>query len=74
MIKREIQGRIASRLFAGKVIIIYGARQVGKTTLIRSISRALDQEERSSAWSTGDLSACSVNTPKYCVALKWPSR
>ncbi len=45
MIKREIQGRIKSRLFAGKVIIIYGARQVGKTTLIRAIGNALNQEE-----------------------------
>lgn len=45
MIKREIQGRIASRLFAGKVIIIYGARQVGKTTLIRAIGNVLNQEE-----------------------------
>lgn len=45
MIRREIQGRIESRLFTGKIIIIYGARQVGKTTLIRSVGAAYKQEE-----------------------------
>ena len=45
MIKREIQGRIEKRLFAGKIIVIYGARQVGKTTLIHSISNGLNTEE-----------------------------
>ena len=37
MIKREIQDSIEERLFKGKLIIIYGARQVGKTTLIKEI-------------------------------------
>jgi len=37
MIIREIQKSIESRLFKGKLIIIYGARQVGKTTLIKNI-------------------------------------
>ncbi|HMT10152.1 MAG TPA: ATP-binding protein [Ignavibacteria bacterium] len=40
MIKREIQERIAKRLFKGKAIVIYGARQVGKTTVARSISQS----------------------------------
>lgn len=40
MIKREIQEKIAKRLFKGKAIIIYGARQVGKTTIARSISQS----------------------------------
>lgn len=38
MIKREIYNSIKSRLFKGKLIIIYGARQVGKTTLIKDIA------------------------------------
>ena len=37
LIKREIQEAIQRCFFKGKVIIIYGARQVGKTTLVRQI-------------------------------------
>ena len=39
MIKRTIQDAIEQSLFKGKAIIIYGARQVGKTTLIRAIQQ-----------------------------------
>jgi len=39
MINREIQSPIESKLFKGKLIIIYGARQVGKTTLIEMIGK-----------------------------------
>jgi len=39
MIKREIQAVIEQTLFKGKAIIIYGARQVGKTTLIKAIQQ-----------------------------------
>jgi predicted AAA+ superfamily ATPase len=35
MIQRQIQPLIEQKLFKGKIIIIYGARQVGKTTLIK---------------------------------------
>ncbi len=34
---RTIQSIIEQSMFKGKVIVLYGARQVGKTTLIRSI-------------------------------------
>ena len=37
IMKREIQNDIENNLFKQKVIIIYGARQVGKTTLVRNI-------------------------------------
>ena len=37
MIKRTLQDAIEQSLFRGKAIVIYGARQVGKTTLIRAI-------------------------------------
>jgi hypothetical protein len=37
MITRTIQPDIEKALFKGKVLVLYGARQVGKTTLIRSI-------------------------------------
>ncbi|WP_290660498.1 ATP-binding protein [Ignavibacterium sp.] len=39
MIARALQPIIESKLFKGKIIIIYGARQVGKTTLIKSIQK-----------------------------------
>lgn len=39
MINRLIQPKIEGKLFKGKVIIIYGARQVGKTTLIKEIQK-----------------------------------
>ena len=40
MVRRTIQDTIEQSLFKGKAIIIYGARQVGKTTLIMAIQNA----------------------------------
>ena len=37
LVVREIQYHIQQTLFKGKVIIIYGARRVGKTTLVKQI-------------------------------------
>lgn len=37
IIKRSIKPQIEDSLFKGKIIIIYGARQVGKTTLVKEI-------------------------------------
>lgn len=37
MIKRVITQNIVSRMFRGKAIVLYGARQVGKTTLSEAI-------------------------------------
>jgi len=36
-VNREIQDHIQQNLFKGKVIIIYGARRVGKTTLVKQV-------------------------------------
>jgi hypothetical protein len=36
-IKRIAKDQVKERLFKGKVVIIYGARQVGKTTLVKQI-------------------------------------
>lgn len=38
-IKRTIQSRLEDKLFKGKVIILYGPRQVGKTTLVKEIQK-----------------------------------
>jgi len=37
MIKRLLQKNIEKTLFKGNIIIVYGARQVGKTTLVKQI-------------------------------------
>ena len=42
--KRTIQENIEKSLFKGKVIIIYGARQVGKTTLVKEILKNYPDE------------------------------
>ena len=39
IIKRKIQETIEKSLFKGKVVVIYGARQVGKTTLVKEIRK-----------------------------------
>ncbi len=38
MVKRIIEKNIIERFFKGKVILIFGPRQVGKTTLLKSIT------------------------------------
>jgi len=44
MINRNIQPIIERWLFRGKVIIIYGARQVGKTTLVKTLLSKYGEE------------------------------
>ena len=39
LISRTIQKSVENSLFKGKIVIIYGARQVGKTTLVKLILR-----------------------------------
>lgn len=39
IIKRKIQDLVEKSLFKGKVVIVYGARQVGKTTMVREIQK-----------------------------------
>lgn len=42
--EREIREAILKKFFKGKAIIVLGARQVGKTTLIKSILNTLDEK------------------------------
>lgn len=42
-IQRQLEPVIKKSLFKGKIIIIYGARQVGKTTLVKKIAQDLDK-------------------------------
>ena len=38
-VKRTIHDAVVESLFKGKLAVIYGARQVGKTTLVKEILR-----------------------------------
>lgn len=44
MIKRQLQEKVKDRLFGGKAIVLIGARQVGKTTLVKRILEAQKTE------------------------------
>ena len=39
MVQRFVKDNIESKLFKGKAIILLGARQVGKTTLLKEIAK-----------------------------------
>jgi predicted AAA+ superfamily ATPase len=51
MIKRAIEQSVLNHLFKGKAIIIYGPRQVGKTTLVLQIVQQLSLKP---LWLNGD--------------------
>ncbi len=50
MIKRAIQSEITAKLNSGKALIIFGARQTGKTTLLKTIFK----ETEKVLWLNGD--------------------
>ncbi|MBI2430960.1 MAG: ATP-binding protein [Candidatus Levybacteria bacterium] len=39
-IQREVESAIKKSLFKGKIVIVYGARQVGKTTLVKKMAES----------------------------------
>jgi predicted AAA+ superfamily ATPase len=51
MIDRIIEKQIADKFFKGKAILIFGPRQVGKTTLVKKIVSAQNQPFK---WFSGD--------------------
>ena len=50
MIERKLKSLINSRLFKGKAIILVGARQVGKTTLLKELTNNMNDI----LWLNGD--------------------
>ncbi len=50
MITRELENKVRHRLFTGKAIILMGARQVGKTTLLKQIF----SDNNNVYWLSGD--------------------
>ncbi|MBN1299009.1 MAG: ATP-binding protein [Actinobacteria bacterium] len=45
IIRRDLQDIIEKWLFKGKILIIYGARQVGKTTLVKTLVDKYESQE-----------------------------
>ena len=64
MIKRTIQSTIERWLFREKIIILYGARQVGKTTLAKAI---LDKYEQSNGYYN-----CEIQSVKNALTQEEP--
>ena len=52
MIDRYIQEEIRNLLFTGKTIVLLGARQVGKSTLLKQLSKSVSAEP---LWMNGDI-------------------
>ena len=50
MIQRDISENIESKLFKGKILILFGARQVGKTTLLKQLIK----KKKDCLWLNGD--------------------
>jgi predicted AAA+ superfamily ATPase len=50
MIERLLYKTIENKLFVGKIIILTGARQVGKTTLLKQLLR----QKEGVLWLNGD--------------------
>jgi predicted AAA+ superfamily ATPase len=44
LIHRIVEKTLKERLFQGKIIVLYGARQVGKTTLVKKILADFDSQ------------------------------
>lgn len=57
-IKRRIQDSIQNSLFKGKIVVVYGARQVGKTTLVKEVAKQF-----------GDFNYFSCDEPDVTAAL-----
>ena len=45
-IKRLLEQKIRERLFKGKILVVYGPRQAGKTTLIKHITADFGESVR----------------------------
>lgn len=44
MLQRQLEKLVTEKIFLGKTIIIYGARQVGKSTLLKMIEASVDKK------------------------------
>lgn len=68
IIERKIKESVKKDLFKGKIIIIYGARQVGKTTLVKEIQKEYVGE--SSYFNCDEMDVRRALTDKTSTELK----
>ena len=69
IIQREIQPQVEDALFKGKIVVIYGPRQVGKTTLAKLILQNR-QEIKSAYFNCDEPDICQALTDKTSTELK----
>lgn len=67
--KRTIKQQIIKRLFQGKVVIIYGARQVGKTTMAKNILNEQKELGRKCVYFN-----CELDSVRSALAIKETER
>jgi len=67
--QRRIKPQIIERLFQGKIIIIYGARQVGKTTLAKNILK-----EQETLGKRGAYLNCELDSVRSALMIKETER
>jgi len=68
MITRSLQGTIKARLFKGKAVLLFGPRQVGKSTLVESV--LADQSETVLHLSGDDADVRDILTNTTATRLK----
>lgn len=68
LITRKIKKSLQNSLFKGKVVILYGARQVGKTTLVKSIIK--EYPEKSLYLNCDEIDVRQALTDKTSTELK----
>ena len=69
IIQREIQPQVEDALFKGKIVVIYGPRQVGKTTLAKLILQNR-QEIKNAYFNCDEPDICQALTDKTSTELK----
>ena len=69
IVKRRIKTQIVEKLFQGKVVILYGARQVGKTTLTKQIL-----SEQKELGKKGAYFNCELDSVRSALAIKETER
>jgi hypothetical protein len=68
LVKRKIQSLVEKALFKGKIVIIYGARQVGKTTLVKEVQRKYS--DKASYFNCDEIDIRQALTNKTSTELK----
>ncbi len=71
MIKRTIKQKIIDSLYKNKIIILYGARQVGKTTLVKDIMKEIGVKDETVYYNCDEPDIRESFTNKTSTELKF---